>query len=243
MAVFYNAGEQKTRPGLYQRYVNSNFASQENSDARDGYCAIPIQASWGPLGKVVANSNSIQLQTNYGYGTYGAGYTVPAAAAMFAGGAATVYTYRLGTGGTKATKAIAGAAEGQSLTVTAKYEGTMPIAVAIQAKLGDSTKKTIFIYANSVQVESFDFTADSTNEGSNLIAAVANSQKFVSKELLLKVTDDQKKLTDIMIKILNEVYDAEKHDIRTLENKFDKLTKAVEGLMKNGNGQGSQKHN
>ena len=77
----------------------------------------------------------------------------------------------------------------------------------------------------------------------NQIAAVANSQKFVSKELLLKVTDDQKKLTDIMIKILNEVYDAEKHDIRTLENKFDKLTKAVEGLMKNGNGQGSQKHN
>lgn len=76
----------------------------------------------------------------------------------------------------------------------------------------------------------------------NQIAAVANSQKFVSKELLLKVTEDQKKLTDIMIKILNEVYDAEKHDIRTLENKFDKLTKAVEGLMKNGNGQGSQKH-
>ena len=77
----------------------------------------------------------------------------------------------------------------------------------------------------------------------NQIAAVANAQKFVSKELLLKVTDDQKKLTDIMMKILNEVYDAEKHDIRTLENKFDKLTKAVEGLMKNGNGQGSQKHN
>lgn len=176
MAVFYNAGEQKNRPGLYQRYVNAAFASQGESDARDGICAIPIQASWGPLGKVVANSNSVQLQTNYGYGTYGPGYTVPAAAAMFAGGAATVYTYRLGTGGTKATKAIAGATEGQSLTVTAKYEGTMPIAVAIQAKLGDSSKKTILIYANSVQVESFDFTADSTNEGNNLIAAVANSK-------------------------------------------------------------------
>ena len=140
MAVFYNAGEQKNRPGLYQRYVNAAFVSQGESDARDGICAIPIQASWGPLGKVVANSNSIQLQTNYGYGTYGAGYTVPAAAAMFAGGAATVYTYRLGTGGTKATKAIAGAVEGQSLTVTAKYEGTMPIAVAMCFQKGKTMR-------------------------------------------------------------------------------------------------------
>lgn len=186
MAVFYNAGEQKNRPGLYQRYVNANFASQENSDARDGYCAIPIQAHWGPLGKVVTNTNSIQLQTNYGYGEYGTGYTVPAAAAMFAGGAGTVYTYRLGTGGAQASLNIP--SETPSLTVKAKYVGTMPIAVAVQTKLGDSSKKQLLVYANSVQVESFDFAGNSTSEGASLIAAVANSN-YITVELASGVSE------------------------------------------------------
>lgn len=178
MAVFYNAGEQKSRPGLYQRYVNRSYANDDSVEARDGFCAIPIQASWGPLGKVVANTNVNQLYTNYGYGTYGTGYTVPAAAAMFAGGAATVYTYRLGTGGTQATKSLASGAEsetGKTITVTAKYPGTLPISVAVQAKLGDSSMKQLLVYADGVQVESFDFAADQTAEGANLIAAAAGS--------------------------------------------------------------------
>lgn len=177
MAVFYNAGEQKNRPGLYQRYVNANFASQENSDARDGYCAIPIQAHWGPLGKVVANTNSIQLQTNYGYGEYGSGYTVPAAAAMFAGGAGTVYTYRLGAGGQQASLTVA-----ETLTIKAKYVGTMPLAVSVQTKLGDATKKQLIVYADSVQVESFDFSGAGSGEGASLIAAVVNSN-YITVEL------------------------------------------------------------
>ena len=178
MAVFYNEGEQKIRPGVYQRHVNVGLAP--DVAAQDGICAIPVQASWGPLGKVVKITSPLQLTQTYGPGTYGTGYTVPAAAALFEGGAATVYTYRLGTGGSQATKTLA-----TNLTVTALYPGTMPISFAVQNKLGYTGMKQFLVYAGTTQVESFDFAANAsevteespatTNEGENLIAAVAGS--------------------------------------------------------------------
>lgn len=191
MAVFYNVGEEKVRPGVYQRYVNLDGQSPQ-SDAQDGICAIPIQASWGPLGTVVKNSSVIQLEEVYGPGTYGTGYTVPAAAAMFDGGAETVYTCRLGSGGTKATKTISYTApsgntdlKSGSITFTAKYPGTLPISIAVQNKLGYATMKQFFVYQGTTQVEVFDFESNdasdeesitvTTTEGSNLQAAAANS--------------------------------------------------------------------
>lgn len=194
MAVFYTQGEQKIRPGVYQRHVNVDAIVA--SDAQDGICAIPVQAAWGPLNKVVANNNALQLVNTYGAGTYGTGYTVPAAAAMFEGGAQTVYTYRLGTGGTNAAKTLTytkpsgedvpeGLVSG-SLTITAKYPGTMPISIAVQNKIGYTTMKQFLVYANNSLVETFDFEANdasdadaitvTTTEGDNLIAAAAVSQ-------------------------------------------------------------------
>ena len=168
MSVFFNEGERKKRPGVFQRYSNTDFVAVEGG--RDGICAIPVQASWGPLGKVVKNTLATDLTKNYGAGTYGAGYTVPAAVAMFNGGAATVYTYRLGTGGTKASKEIVA-----GLTATAKHPGTMPLSVAVQEKLGDSTMKQILVYADTALVETWNFAADGKAEGANLIVAVAGS--------------------------------------------------------------------
>ena len=171
MAQFYKEGEVKIRPGVYQRYENAGFSTLV--DAQDGICAIPVHASWGPLGKVLKNGRPADLKKNYGSGTYSTAYTVPAAEAMFIGGALTVYTYRLGTGGKKATKELDG------LTVTAKYVGTMPISVAVQTKLADSTKKQLLVYAQDTLVESIDFAADSKNEGANLIAAATQKSKYV----------------------------------------------------------------
>lgn len=196
MAVFYTEGEQKIRPGVYQRHVNADYVVTEYG-AQDGICAIPVQASWGPLGTVMRNSNPLQLTSTYGNGTYGSGYTVPAAAAMFAGGAETVYTYRLGTGGTAASKTLTytpsggagGDLVGGSITITALYPGTMPISIAVQNKIGYSTMKQFIVYANSSLVESFDFEANdatddtsiivTTTEGTNLVQALSKS-KYVS---------------------------------------------------------------
>lgn len=172
MAIFYKEGETKIRPGIYQRYENIGFNNLVT--AQDGICAIPIRASWGPLGKVVKNNRATDLKRNYGSGTYGTGYTVPAAEAMFLGGAVTVYTYRMGTGGTKASKEI-----GTGLTVTAKYEGTMPISVAVQTKLADTTKKQFLVYTGDTLVETIDFTADGKNDGANLIDAVSKKSRYV----------------------------------------------------------------
>lgn len=171
MAIFFTEGEVKNRPGLYQRHENVGFTKP--ASATDGICAIPVQAMWGPLGKVLKNVTTTDLKNNYGSGTYGAGFTVPAAAAMFDGGASSVYTYRLGTGGTQASKKMDG------LTVTAKYPGTMPISVAVQDKIGDAAKKQFLVYVNDSLVEIWEFAADATAEGANLVAATADS-KYVT---------------------------------------------------------------
>ena len=71
----------------------------------------------------------------------------------------------------------------------------------------------------------------------NQVAAVANYQKFSNKEMLSKVNDGQNQIIDLLMKILSEVYDTEKHDIRSLENQMAKLTEAIEGMMKSGNSQ------
>ena len=170
MAIFFTEGEVKNRPGVYQRHTNSGHTK---SIANDGICAIPVQASWGPLGKVLKNSTTSDLKANYGSGDYGPGFTVPAAAAMFEGGASTVFTYRLGTGGKQSSLTVDG------LTVTAKYPGTMQISVAVQAKLGDPTKKQFLVYVGTTQMEVWEFAADATAEGANLIDATADSKYVI----------------------------------------------------------------
>ncbi len=168
MAIFYNAGETKKRPGVYQRHTNAGGAI--SASAQNGICAIPVRAKWGPLGKVLRNASAADLTKNYGAGTYGTDYTVPAAAAMFAGGASIVYTYRLGTGGKAATLTV-----GDSVTVTAKHVGTLPISVSVQEKLGDATKKLLHVYVGTALVETFTFDADGKAEGANMAAAAAGS--------------------------------------------------------------------
>lgn len=170
MAVFYNAGETKVRPGVFQRHTNVGFDTL--TGVQDGICAIPVKASWGPLGKVIRNTLASELTKNYGNGEYGAGYTVPAAEAMFKGGASIVYTYRLGTGGTAAKLDMSG------LTVTAKYVGAMPISVSVQEKLGDASRKQFLVYAGTTQVEKFEFAAG-VSEGYALMAAAADSNYVV----------------------------------------------------------------
>lgn len=173
MAVHYREGEVKVRPGVYQRQSNRGLDTLVT--ARDGICAIPIKSNWGPLGVVVKNTSKTELKKNYGDGEYSKEFTVPAAKEMFNGGAVTVYTYRLGTGGTAATAEFT-----TGLTATAKYPGKADISVAVQTKLADTSKKEFLVYFGTSQVESIDFKADATAEGQNLIDAVNKDSKYVT---------------------------------------------------------------
>ena len=70
----------------------------------------------------------------------------------------------------------------------------------------------------------------------NQIAAVANTQKFVNREMLSKVQQGKKEIIDLLQKILDEVYDTEEHTIESLEEKIDRLSEKIERLEKNGSG-------
>lgn len=173
MAVFYREGETKKRPGVYQRHENIGLDTLV--EARDGICAIPVKASWGPLGEVVTNTSKTMLKKNYGDGEYSSTFTVPAAKELFNGGAVIVYTYRLGTGGKAASAEVT-----TGLTITAKYPGTADISVAIQTKLADPSKKEVLVYFGTTLVESIDFKADAANEGQNLVDAVNEDSNYIT---------------------------------------------------------------
>ena len=184
MAIFYNEGETKTRPGVYQRY--SNVGSSPTPGAQDGICAIPVRASWGPLGKVVRNSYG-ELTKNYGSGDYDAQrFTVPAAQEMFNGGATTVYTYRMGTGGKKSSL-ILKSGETDVIKAEAKYPGTFALALSVQPKVGGTTQKEVNIYAEKTLVETFSFDVSETDEPTNLINACKKS-KYVNFATIGKAT-------------------------------------------------------
>ena len=178
MAVFYNAGETKKRPGVYQRHSNVGFDSL--SAAQDGICAIPVKANWGPVGKVLKNALASDLEKNYGSGEYSANYTVPAASAMFEGGASVVYTYRLGTGGTAASITLRDTADGaqDAVVITAKYPGSRAFTCSVRAKLSDPTVKEVLIYDGTKTVERFEIAAGG-DEAAALVAAAEASQSFI----------------------------------------------------------------
>ena len=70
----------------------------------------------------------------------------------------------------------------------------------------------------------------------NQIAAVANMQKFINREMLSKVNQHEKEILYLLQKILDEVYDTEEHTLESLEEKIDRLSEKIERLEKNGSG-------
>lgn len=103
MGFFFNAGEQKTRAGVYQRYENVGGA--QGAGAVDGVCATTFRGDWGDTGKVMTFMSAEDVAAQLGDG--GKNSTVGLLKELFAGGATTVHAVRLGAGGAKATATIA----------------------------------------------------------------------------------------------------------------------------------------
>lgn len=149
MAVYYNEGELKTRPSVYQRTTNAGFDNLVY--AHDGICAIPIKASWGPLGKVVKHTKESSLVETYGDGEYSTKHTVPAAAELFKSGAATVYTYRMGTGGKNASVGLS-----SELKIYAKYPGDVDIHLHFDRKIDSENEVRLNVFFGDKLVENFE---------------------------------------------------------------------------------------
>lgn len=173
MAKFYTAGEKKTRPGIYQRYVNTGSVSIDGVET--GVVAIPIQSSWGVLGEVTVHESTTSIKN-----TYGTDGTVDAAIALFEGGASKVYCCRLnaatgGTAGVASSVELKNASSTAVLTVTAKYEGERKLSVSVRSVSG--TSKELVVYDGNVKIESFVFESGTgIDEAGNLVSAIASSE-------------------------------------------------------------------
>lgn len=175
MGQSYFVGEKKIRPGTYQRYekhgANAAIGAVEHS------VAIPVQASWGPIGEVTEHRSATSVKK--AYGTSG---TVDAALALLEAGAPKIYCVRLGkaesnTSGTAAEKAtLTVQNEGTDVFfVTAKHPGTKVIKVQTRVKTEGASKELI-VFDGDTKAETFSFNAGTgADEVANLIAAVADS--------------------------------------------------------------------
>lgn len=179
MGYFFNKGERKERPGLYQRYENRGM--DPVAGAMVGVCAITIQADWGPLNEVATISRYDDLAK-----LYGVNGTVADAQELFNGGANTVHVCRIGNGGAKASVDLMDDAGVAVVKVESLYPGVREFAVSIKAVLGDDTKKQFIITEGATELEKIEFAAGE-NEIANLLAAVEEYRSdYVA---VTKVTD------------------------------------------------------
>jgi Phage tail sheath protein. len=181
MADFFTAGERKIRPGVHQRYL-ADDEIKSPSGARDGYCAIAIRATWGPLGEITEHTGVSSVLKMYGKDDYSSSSTVKAAIKMFEGGAKTLRIFRMGTGGMRGTYEIKNGAQ-TILNAIAKHEGDKDIKLSIAPKLGDTKNKVLSIYETDTEVESFIFACDASDETHNLMKAAARSEYIVFEKI------------------------------------------------------------
>jgi len=172
------AGEQKVRPGVYVRTVNSG--GPQAVSLPQGIVAALFTASWGPLGQVV------ELEMIEGVAdTYGSGGTVAGAEEAFRGGCKEVVAYRLGAGGVKATlnlKDTTAVTPVDVIRVDAKHPGTRgnSLRLTIRDSLTDTTKRELLVHEGTTWRQTFTFAKGGAGEVDALVAAVGAGSEWIT---------------------------------------------------------------
>lgn len=179
MAIFFSSGEQKVRPGVYQRYENTGGASL--AGALNGLVAVAIKSNWGPLGQVQYIETPSQAYKLYGNG--GENDTVSIIEEIFKGGASVVKAIRLGkatTPGSVNLKDTAGS-PANVVALSLKYSGSRAFTYTVRVNPAVETQKQLIIYdENNIVRDVFNFTAG-TSEVDGLVAAFeAQGSDYVS---------------------------------------------------------------
>ena len=181
MGEFFISGETKSRPGVYNQYINRGQGRA--TGAMVGVVGVPFNASWGPLEKVTIHENAETVREMYGVGG-----TTDVATALFQGGATKVYCIRLGSAesGTAGTLTLKNESGANAATITALYPGTRDIKVAVRVKVEDTTKELV-VYEGTSKLEAFTF-AMGDDEITALVEAVVKSN-YIKAEAV--ETDDK----------------------------------------------------
>lgn len=172
MGWFFKEGEQKARPGVYQRYSKRGDAA-ETAATLDGINAFVMNAAWGPAGVVTTHVSEKSLRD-----TYGEGESVDAAAEIFRAGATKLYVYR--TEGTESAKGTTTVDE--KLTITAKHPGERALKIKIQEKPDNAAKKQMIVIDGTAAKETY--TVDAGQQEASLFAAALKESKFVEAKLV-----------------------------------------------------------
>lgn len=170
MGAFYRSGEEKKRPGVYQRYEKQK---EQVAGGSDGVVAMAVTGNWGPLNEVLTLSGAAQAAQAFGSG----GKAAAAIQEAFLGGARRVLAVRAGGGGTKGKATLQDAAEtpADAVIATARYEGDRAFKYMLRPTLGDSNVKEFVLTENGEIVERIRFAAGE-NEAEALVKAGAASR-------------------------------------------------------------------
>lgn len=181
MAIHFDAGEVKWRPGVFQRHTNVGGAPV--AGVINGIAAFVANTNWGELGKVITIEQQEDIQKLIG--TESAENTTALVKELFIGGAKKVEFVRLGNGGTSATLDLNDTTEGtplKALQLFTKYPTTRGFVITIRPKLGDDTLKEFIVYEDGNQLEKIEFAAGSGEEVDKLLEALKQSAFFMAQK-------------------------------------------------------------
>lgn len=178
MAGFFTIGEQKVRPGVYNRY--ENYGTSPTAGADDGKCACVLRSNWGPVDKVSILESYEDIAKIYGDG--GTNGTTAVPFEQFNGGARLVYAVRLGTGGTKGGYQIIDTSDTPVIKLELKYEGSRKFNITIRPTLTEENKKELLLTEETTVLEKFTFSGGE-EEAANLLEAATKSEYFVLSKL------------------------------------------------------------
>lgn len=184
MGFVYREGDSPKRPAVYRRSSNDGSSSSIVS-ALDGYGALPVKTSWGPLGQVTTHYSKEYKKTVKKM--YGEGGTLSVVSAYMAGGLSTLRLYRLGNGGEKGTLTLK-SGESEAVVLTLKYPGERALTASVRDSLSEENMRELVIYDGAVELESISFEAGE-NEPKNLATAVtAQKSEYVTAKATENVT-------------------------------------------------------
>jgi hypothetical protein len=153
----WTPGEEKTRPGLYNRFI-STALSRIKSGPR-GIVGIPIRADWGPLGEITYVSS--ESEVNAAFGASGEGCTTYLLNRILLAGKkykpSKIAVYRMANNAAKASVTISGAVKFE-----AKYHGARgnDFSYVISANIVDNTLFDVKFYEKSVLFAAYTVSPD-----------------------------------------------------------------------------------
>ncbi|MCL2487421.1 MAG: phage tail sheath subtilisin-like domain-containing protein [Oscillospiraceae bacterium] len=195
MGATFLPGEQKIRPGVYQRYENDS--TRPVAGAEDGRCAAVFKSNWGPIGRSVRLDSFADIAR-----TYGSGGSVGTTAVMeqqFTGGALTVDAVRLGSGGTPGTYAINDTTPKSAVKMTMLHPGSRQFSVTIRQTLDNPEISEFILLEGSTELERWRFdNVPEADQAAALVSAAAGSRFFTMEKMAVN-TDALAEISQVSI--------------------------------------------